>query len=222
MDFSLQSGNQISLKRDEKQTPFSFMSRKGNGDVDYVNVFLISVSTLSLLISAGMYFYNASLTRSVLDKKTALNLEQTKIQDLPITEIRSLHKKLKYANEITSNYNIMDTMFSILGKSIEHTARYDTFSINKDNKTGTFSLTLTGETESYKSLVQQRNAFFIEEQAKYFTEPKIESFSLDKNTGKINFKFTSNLMFAGLKPDSGKLLFPEGNNGSSTSTQTTP
>ena len=206
MDFSLQSGNQISLKRDEKQTPFAFMTRKVNGDVDYINIILVGISILMVILSIGLYFYNASLAKNVADKKIALDQKQTEIKNLPIQEIRSLYKKLKYANEITRNYNVMDTMFILLGKSIENTAVYNDITLQKNKLTGGFDITLNGVSDSYKTLVQQRNAFFTEGLSKYFSDSKIANFGLDKKTSKITFKLTADMKFSGLTPEDAEAL----------------
>ncbi len=207
MDFSLQSGNQISLKRDDRPNPFTFMTRKVNGDIDYVNIVLMAISFAAMLVAAALYFYNLKLANDVAEKSKTLKEYQSKAETLPVNDIRVLYKKLKYVNLITKNHNVMDTAFILLGKSTENSTYYTKFAMGIDKKAGGFSLALNGVTDSYKSLVQQRNAFSLYDFPNYFSDIRISDFSLDKKTGKVNFTLNANIRFAGVSPDDEKLLF---------------
>lgn len=200
MDFSLQSGNQISLKRDEKQDVLSFMTRKVNGDIDYINIVLLAISFAAILVSIALYFYNSSLASSVAQKRAELDQKQAGLRSLPIDEIRPLFTKLKYANSFTGNYPYIETAFVILGKTIENSVVYNSFKITKD-KIGTFNLEVSGTADSYKALAQQMNTFDAQEQKKFFDNLKLKGFGLDKKTGKIGFTITSGLRFSGIRPD---------------------
>ena len=205
MDFSLQSGNQISLKRDDKPNVLTFMTRKVNGDIDYVNIVLMGISFATMLVAAALYFYNTSLAASVASKKTTLEQSQVQLKSLPINEIRSLYTKLKYANLLTRNYAYFETALTILGKSTENTVYYTKISLGND-KSGGFGLSLDGKADSYKNLAQQMNTFFSGEQLKYFSKPILGKFALDKETGKISFQFTSKINFKGITPVSDEVL----------------
>lgn len=200
MDFSLQSGNQISLKRDEKQDVLSFMTRKVNGDIDYINIVLLAISFAAILVSIALYFYNGSLASSVGKKRAALDQKQAALSNLPIDQIRLLFMKLKYANQFTGNYPYIETAFVILGKTIENSIVYSSFKIAKD-RGGNFTLEITGSADSYKALAQQMNTFDNLEQKKFFENLKLKGFGLDKKTGRIGFSFTSGLRFSGIRPD---------------------
>ena len=205
MDFSLQSGNQISLKRDDKPSAFAFMTRKVNGDIDYINIVLMGIASAFIFACIGMYFYNSSLASSVLQKKAILDQKQTALKSLPIDQIRLLYSKLQYANDLTKNYSYTDTLFSILGKTVENTIYYNKIDLSRD-KSGDYSINLTGEADSYKNLAQQINTLFTGDQLKYFSDTKLQSFSLDKKTGKVQFRLSAVLRFRGITPDADELL----------------
>jgi hypothetical protein len=205
MDFSLQSGNQISLKRDEKQSVLSFMTRKVNGDIDYLNIVLMAISFAFILVAAALYFYNASLASKVDAKKAELNTMQSALKDLPIDQIKPLYTQLKYVNNFTKNYSYSETIFVILGKTIENNVQYNSFKYNKD-KNGIINLEISGAADSYKALAQQMNTYYAKEQQKFFKNLKLKGFSLDKRTGKISFVIVTNLSSIGVLPDSTDLL----------------
>lgn len=205
MDFSLQSGNQISLKRDDKPSVLTFMTRKVNGDVDYINIVLMGISLATIFICIGMYFYNESLASKIATQKKLLDDKQVQLKSLPIDQIRLLYNKLNYVNKMTKNQSSMDTAFTILGKTIENSVLYTKFDLSQ-NRTGEYSIAINGFADSYKSLAQQVNTLFTKEQQKYFTDVKLQSFSLDKKTGKVQFRLSANLKFQGIPPDSDELL----------------
>jgi hypothetical protein len=117
----------------------------------------------------------------------------------------SLYTQLKYVNNFTKNYSYSETIFVILGKTIENNVQYNSFKYNKD-KNGIINLEISGAADSYKALAQQMNTYYAKEQQKFFKNLKLKGFSLDKRTGKISFVIVTNLSSIGVLPDSTDLL----------------
>lgn len=201
MDFSLQSGNQISLKRDEKPSIFRMLIRKPDDSLDILNVSLLVISGVLLVISGGLYAYNMSLASNLNAKKAELGTKQAALSNLPIEEIRKLNTQLKFVNQFTNNYAYTETALEILAKSIENSVTYNSFKISKDQKSQ-YSIDVSGQADSYKALAQQMNTFDSVQQKKYLTDFKLKGFGLDKITGKVGFNFISGITFAGILPGS--------------------
>jgi len=204
MDFSLQSGNQISLKRDDKPSFFRVLFLKPNDELDFFNIAMVALSGVMLIIGLGLYFYNESLATKVAEKKAEVDGLQKNLTLTQTKELKRLNAQLKYVNQFTSNYTYMNTAFVILGKSIENSVVYNGVKLNKESS-GDFNVKLSGNADSYKTLAQQMNTLNSPEQKKYFVDLKLNSFGLDKVSGKISFDITTKLNFTGILPDSDKL-----------------
>ena len=84
-------------------------------------------------------------------------------------------------------------------------AVYNKFDISQD-RGGQYTLSMAGFADSYKFLAEQMNTLFTTEQQKYFTNLTLQSFSLDKKSGKVQFRITSAIKFQGITPDSDEIL----------------
>lgn len=206
MDFSLQSGNQISLKKDTKQSPLQMLLFKPTGELDYINVGLIGLGVISLVIAGMLFVYNQSLAAKLQERKLLLSQKEKEMGTLPVDEIRKLNLRLKYANLLANNYAYSQTAFTILGQTIENPVTFTSLSLDKDSRSPRYTITINGSADSYRTLKQQMITLFNKEQQKYLTNINLKSFGLEKTSGKIGFNFTADIKYSGILPDNPDLL----------------
>lgn len=189
----------------QNQAPLSSVS-KGVVSAYKESTSLITVAGSILLgvgviVTLGLFAYRSYLTTQIEEKKLLLVASENKIKNIPITDMRDLSNKLKIAGALVRNHPFATTAFKILEGSIEDSVTYDTFSLEFNDKTNIYSITVQAQAPDYKTVVQQVDTYKRKPYIDYMAFSSLAELSQDP-TGRVSFSFTAPIKILGINPES--------------------
>ena len=139
----------------------------------------------AILLSTGaLYFYKAILANNITQMEKDLNLAQSRFEPSKITQLQSLDKRLRAANEVLSKHVAISPIFQTLQDVTMKTIRYTKFDYTFDEGTNSMVLVkMSGIAVGYRSIALQADLFT---QNKSLIDPIFSNLSLD-NTGNVLF-----------------------------------
>ena len=116
-----------------------------------------------LIATGGLYFYKASLVKSVAQMKTSLDLAKNSFEPAQITELGVLDKRLHGAKEILSKHLAVSPIFDALSaltiKTIQYTKFSYSLSTDKNPKVLVKMNGLASWTQGYQAIALQSDIF---------------------------------------------------------------
>lgn len=122
-------------------------------------LFVVSVIifVMSLAIAGGMYGYKAYLQKEVADLSNSLNLVQKNLDPNTIKEFTVMDKRLRNSETLLNQHVITSPLFHVLGVTTLPTIRYTKMDMSF-NEAGNLSVTMSGESDGYRSIALQSQA----------------------------------------------------------------
>lgn len=142
-------------------------------------VFVATIIFFASLLGAGlMYFYKASLVRSVSVSKANLDKAKEAFEGDFIKELQDFDRRISASNEILSSHITLSPIFEALGVATLKSVQYTKFS-HKITGTGTSAkivVSMSGKADNYTAIALQSDQLT---QNKYIKDPIFENLTLD-------------------------------------------
>lgn len=134
---------------------------------------------------AGLYYYNNSLNRQILDKTSLIKDAQEEFNKSPeVAEAKIFRARADIANELLKNHMTVSPIITFLEKNTMESIMYDKFSFKNDAGVGV--LEVTGEAPTYGALSYQTD--FLRKKGNELSKFSLSSFSLTP-LGTVTFAF---------------------------------
>lgn len=134
---------------------------------------------------SGLYYYNNSLNRLIIEKTAAIKIVQEDFNNAtPVSEAKIFRARADLASELLKKHTAVSPIIAFLEKNTMESIMYDKFSYKNDGGVG--SIELSGEAPTYGSLSYQTD--FLRKKSNELSKFSLSSFSLTP-TGSINFAF---------------------------------
>jgi len=151
-----------------------------------IGFFSVLLFILSVTTYAGLYYYNNSLNRIILEKRLAIEKVQEKFNNTPeVSEAKIFRARADVANEILKKHAVVSAVVSFLEKNTTESIMYDKFSFKNDNGQGV--LEVSGEAPTYGALSYQ--ADFLRKKGEDLSKFSLNNFSLTP-MGSVSFTFS--------------------------------
>ena len=153
-----------------------------------VSIFLTAslfILFIVLLGTGGVYFYRASITKSLTTLQASLTLDQSNFEPSELTQLQTLDKRLRAATEILNNHVSIVPVFNELQNVTLQTVRFTKFSYDLDSDTtpNEVDIQLSGVAIGYRAVAQESDLL---DQDKNFINPVFSNLTLD-NSGNVLF-----------------------------------
>lgn len=142
-------------------------------------VFIATIIFFASLLGAGlMYFYKASLIRSVSVSKVNLDKAKEAFEGDFIKELQDFDRRISASNEILSNHVTLSPIFEALGLATLKSVQFTKFShkITGTGNTAKILVTMSGKADNYTAIALQSDQLT---QNKYIKDPIFENLTLD-------------------------------------------
>lgn len=145
-------------------------------------VFVATIIFFASLLGAGlMYFYKASLVRSVSISKANLDKAKEAFEGDFIKELQDFDRRISASNEILSSHITLSPIFEALGVATLKSVQFTKFS-HKITGTGASAkiiVTMSGKADNYTAIALQSDQLT---QNKYIKDPIFENLTLDERS----------------------------------------
>lgn len=122
--------------------------------------FIGTIVFLASIVSAiGVYVYKTSLTKSVTEKSTQLQIAQNAFEPGLINDLQILDKRIDAASAILSEHITLSPVFKELSSLTIRSVRYTKFSYTLAKDTKVVTVSMGGQASDYNSIALQANAF---------------------------------------------------------------
>lgn len=142
-------------------------------------VFIATIIFFASLLGAGlMYFYKASLIRSVSVSKVNLDKAKEAFEGDFIKELQDFDRRISASNEILSNHVTLSPIFEALGLATLKSVQFTKFShkITGTGNSAKILVTMSGKADNYTAIALQSDQLT---QNKYIKDPIFENLTLD-------------------------------------------
>ncbi len=149
-------------------------------------LFIISILIfIAVVIAYGaVYAYKGNLAKTLASKESSLTLARDRFEPERISELKTLDKRMRAANEILSNHIVASPIFKELEKITMKNIRYTDFNFGSTNEGETkIAIKLKGEAVGYRAVAMQADLFSKD---KNFVDPVFSNLSLD-GKGHVTF-----------------------------------
>jgi hypothetical protein len=146
-----------------------------------------------------LYTYQASLKKTVDEKKAELATKDSSVGNLPIEKMKKLSRKLRSAGNLVNQRTSASTAFKILEETIEDKSLYLSVELHA-SPVGQYEMIFSGEAPSYKSVVQQTEAFKLKMYGKYIVKSELVS-AAPTQEGSISFNYKAVFAMKGVFPE---------------------
>jgi len=153
-------------------------SRFFNGTTFIIFIFFVLLSAWG-----GMYFYNQSLAKVLLDKQNLFAASSQDIKNDKANRIAEIDARMKFAQDQIENFINTDNALNQLESSVIPNIRLTKYEFDKTKG----MLTIEGETDDFRYVPQQIDSFKTKGLAKDVSVKK-----LDKKEGLVSFTFEIN------------------------------
>jgi hypothetical protein len=143
--------------------------------------FFLSISVLVLFVvllgTGGLYFYKVFIEKNNSSMKASLDTAQNSFEPSKITELQTLDKRLRVANEILTNHIAVTPIFSMLNAITMHTVRFTKFTYDLGTGQNTqINVKMSGIAVGYRSVALQSDLLA---QNKNIINPVFSNLTLD-------------------------------------------
>ncbi len=122
-------------------------------------IFVVSmiIFIVSIVIAGGTYFYKSYLTKDVANLAVSLERVQKTLDPNAIKEFTVMDKRLRNAETLLNQHNVTYPLFNVLRTTTLPTVRYTKMDLSF-NEAGNLAVTLSGESDGYRSIALQSQA----------------------------------------------------------------
>lgn len=120
-------------------------------------VVAVIIFIVSIVIGGGMYAYKTYLTKDVADLAVSLDRVQKSLDPNAIKEFTVMDKRLRNAQTLLDQHNVTYPLFDVLRSTTLPAVRYTKMDLSF-NDTGDLAVTLSGESDGYRSIALQSQA----------------------------------------------------------------
>lgn len=191
-----QDGGTPSSDSSSSTASYRFVSRETNS----FQMGLFVVFGLVILITAGLFGYRTFLVSQIEDKKIKLASEESRLESLPLDDMRKLSDRIKGVNRLIKNHVSVRVAFRVIEDSVKNSVFYKSFDLNFDETENKYQLSLIGVADNYHVLIQQMDILNSKTYAKYIPSITTESVQLN-DTGGIDFKLKIPVVVTGILPE---------------------
>lgn len=192
-----------------------------------ITLILTSALALVLVAIGGMSVALSTLANTEAEKAKELSLQDSQVVKLPIEEVRKLSSRLKVIDRVVKGQPFPTTFLKSLEYVVENDIVFEKANLAYLQSSDTYTLDIDANGPSYKSILNQREAFKLQPYNSFFSESLIRNIAIDK-TGKILFKVTSKVKIRGVPPEDAEAVLGKAsasqssfiNEGAATSTPT--
>ena len=147
-----------------------------------LDVLAVSLFIISIIASAGMYFYKSIVKKDIQNLESQLALAEKNIDKANINEMAKFGKKLKIVKSIVSKHQVVSNFLATLSSSTVSSVQFTEFGYD-GIKNDALSVTLRGKAANYASIALQENVL---SQNKYFRSTDFSNLSLS-DKGMVSF-----------------------------------
>lgn len=141
---------------------------------------------LAVAASAGVFFYEQYLTRTIEIKNTDLSTRMTAFDSASVDQIVQLDARLQAANTILNNHTAISTLMSLISSNTVQSIQFTDIKYNYDDA-GKLTLVLGGKAPNFASVALQSDRFSAQP---YFRNQVFSNLGLDIDGG-VLFKFNA-------------------------------
>lgn len=183
--------------------------RSKAGGVSMIEIILFAVFGFTALVAAGLFAYKFYLSSQVEAKKAALNEYESRLNGLPLQDMRDLSNRLKIVNQLVKDHPSVNVAFMIVEASIENSITFTKFDLRYIENTKSYQLALGGSSPDYKSIAQQMDTYKNKPYSNYMQKIGVEGLHPD-TSGRILFSFTIPISIKGLIPETFSIMSSTG------------
>lgn len=145
-------------------------------------VFIATIIFFASLLGAGlMYFYKASLIRSVSISKSNLDKAKEAFEGDFIRELQDFDRRISASNEILSSHVTLSPIFEALGVATLKSVQFTKFAhnITGSGTSAKIVVTMSGKADNYTAIALQSDQLTLN---KYIKDPIFENLTLDERS----------------------------------------
>ncbi len=156
-------------------------------DTDILTLAATMIFIATALLYGGLYFYQSLLIKQIT--AAGLQLEEAKSAILPekIKELIDADSRIATVNGLVEKHVVNSKMLVLLGDLSVKKLQFN--DLTYSNKTGSPTIKINGEVQTYNALAQQHDILTKNE---YIKNPTFSNISLGEG-GNIKFQFTSSI-----------------------------
>lgn len=146
--------------------------------VGFLTLITLVIFLTMVFAFLGFYFYKISLVKSIASMEQQLNRANSRFEPAKITQLQTLDKRLRGANQVVTNHMVVSPIFKALSEITMKTIRYTSFnySVEPENNSK-IAVKLTGQAVGYRSIALQSDLFL---KNKNLVNPVFSNLSLDE------------------------------------------
>lgn len=139
----------------------------------------------ALAAAGGMYFYQASLTKSIATSEAQLVIARDSFEPTLITTLQTLGRRITDSSVLLKNHIAVSPIFAALSAGTLKSIQFTKFSyINPVDSTAPVMVTMSGKARDYQSIVLESDQLSVN---KDIHNPLFSNLALDPVTGMVGF-----------------------------------
>lgn len=156
-------------------------------DTDIFTLAATIVFIVTALLYGGLYFYKNLLVNQIAEANKQLEDARSAILPEKIKELLDANSRINTASILLEKHLVNSRMLALLGDLSVKKLKFN--DLNYSNKTGSPTIKINGEVQTYNALAKQQQIFT---ESEYVKNPTFSNIALDAN-GNIKFQFTSTI-----------------------------
>jgi hypothetical protein len=135
--------------------------------------------------AAAMYFYEASLTKSIASMSSQIDIARNSFEPSLITELRALDRRITDANELLNNHIVVSPIFAALELNTLKSVQFTKFSyVTPRDLAAPVLVKMSGRARDYASIALQSDQLA---KNKNVHNPIFSNLVLDTTNGAVTF-----------------------------------
>lgn len=151
--------NNINTQKDNNQNLFPVTATNTEKEVDPIMNFLITLFIISVLLSAGVYFYNYKLGKDLKNKEAYIEGLASGVKDINIDDMNSFYNKYKLTVLKEENKNIINSVLDYLSYVVIPGVYFTSFNFVSSSDGGHAIVNITGEASTLERAIKQMDSF---------------------------------------------------------------
>ncbi len=156
-------------------------------DTDIFTLAATIVFIVTALLYGGLYFYKNLIVKQIAEANKQLEDARSAILPDKIKELLDANSRIDTASNLLEKHLVNSRMLLLLGELSVKKLKFN--DLVYSNKTGSPTIKINGEVQSYNALARQQQIFT---ESEYVKNPTFSNIGLDA-VGSIKFQFTSNI-----------------------------
>ncbi len=160
----------------------------GGGPISLLSIFTWVLVTLTIIVSVALFVYQQILNSQMSQIESSIASAKEAFQPTTVKQLVDTSNQISLTEKLLNSHVLVSRVFDLLQNLTLKKISYTNFSYSID-QSGNYSITMSGQSQSYNALVQQYNIF---EQSGLIQNPAFSDFSLTQD-GYISFDFSANI-----------------------------